>query len=184
MGKKRKEEDQVDDGIDPEDVVYEPTPYENLDFRVAPMPPEMIMTPEERQEEEDRAKRQIFQVVTIFFWGGGEGNSMEERILLTSFCHVHTDQGEGFLLCVPSASAVWQVRFRFGLSVLRDGEPPSGVRRAPGLLLHLHAHHGRHLGRGDEEEVQELRDLIKDQPTHPPTHPAILLQGPPILSSR
>ncbi len=50
------------DGVDPEDVEYEPKPYASLGFKVPTPPPGVLKTEDEKAREEDEAKRQIFQV--------------------------------------------------------------------------------------------------------------------------
>ncbi len=50
------------DGVDPEDVEYEPKPYSSLGFKVPTPPPGVLKTEDEKAREEDEAKRQIFQV--------------------------------------------------------------------------------------------------------------------------
>ncbi len=50
------------DGVDPEDVEYEPKSYASLGFRVPTPPPGVLKTEDEKAREEDEAKRQIFQV--------------------------------------------------------------------------------------------------------------------------
>ena len=142
------EEDDVD-GIDPDDVEYEPTPYEHLGFRVATPPPGTFKPEEERKDEEEKAKQQIFQVDWISI-------DRQGALFLT------------YSLLVPGS------RPRLILFVLRlhvlgllHAEDPKqseeGIRGAPRLILQLHAHHGHHLGRGDEEEIQKLRDMRRSR---------------------